>query len=198
MQRLPTGSLARTAALIALAALAVHQLRYLGPSDGSAHADGDAGHGYLAQVLPLLVGMAVAVLASGLLRAALRRRARDLPGSFRRRAATFALAILVVYLTQETIEAAISAARPVGLVPLLAGGGWVALPLGLAAGLCCAALDHGLVALERLVVPARRRPLPRPLRTRGRPAAVCARALAASPLAFGIARRPPPSAPSRA
>jgi hypothetical protein len=77
---------------------------------------------------------------------------------------------------------------------LLAHGGILALPLSLAIGALCALLDRRLHEIERIVAaigPARQR-RPRPQPVAGRATAAHPRVL--PPLAFGLARRPPPLA----
>jgi hypothetical protein len=192
------GALPRSAALIALAALAVHQLRYrlaFGADAGEELAHD--GHAYLAQALPVLVAFALAVLAAGILRAVLRRDASSGPltRSFAGRAVLYALMILAVFSAQELFEGALFAGHPSGLAAVLAAGGWLALPLALVAGAAAALLDGGLVALGSLLA-VRTDPAPRPRAPRryGAPRTRAVPALASSPAAFGLARRPPPLA----
>jgi hypothetical protein len=194
--------MARTAALIALGAFVVHQLRYLaGYGDAAGSELARQGHGYLTGALPILAAFLLSAVAAGLLRAALGRhsvppagrpgRRRDTVG---RRAGLFAAAIIVVFCSQESLEGALSAGHPGGLGAVLAQGGWVALPLALLVGLLCALLDRGLSRLEVAITwggatspPGRRAAdaaLPRP---------ALLVPLSAAPLAFGIARRPPPA-----
>src|SRR5919106_3113849 len=100
------GSIPRSAALIALAALAVHQLRYqlsFGPQAQEELAR--QGHAYLAHVLPVVIGFAVATLAAGLLRALLSGRpGHALLAAARMRALLYALAIVAVFTVKETAE----------------------------------------------------------------------------------------------
>lgn len=190
------GSIARSAALIALAALAVHQLRYLlAYRSGSGRQLSEQGHAYLLQALPLLIGFAVAILVAGLVRAVLR------PGTgclsvprFHSRLALYAVAIATIFVVQETLEGAIFAGHASGIAAALASGGWLALPLAAVFGAGCALLDGGLARLEQLVCAARDRSIrPRAPRRLGSALAGFAVPLASTPLAFGLARRPPPS-----
>ena len=67
--------LPRTAALVALGALIVHQLRYFGAYGGDAGRELAAqGHGYLGQLTPLVIALALAAVAGCLVRAALTGR----------------------------------------------------------------------------------------------------------------------------
>lgn len=189
------GSIARSAALIALAALGVHQLRYLIAYGGGAHEElAQQGHGYLFGALPILAGFAIATLAAGLLRAALTSAPAPALASTRVRAAIYAAAVLAVFVVQETTEGALFAGHASGLAAVLSAGGWLAMPLALLFGSLCAVLDGGLALAERAVAVARE-----PMRTpRSRSPNLAGTGswfgvpLASRPLVFGLARRPPP------
>jgi hypothetical protein len=190
------GSTARSAALIALAALAVHQLRYLlAYGSDSGRQLSEQGHAYLIQALPLLIGFAAATLAAGLVRAALRTRPGRPPiAAFDRRLALYAAAVASVFVVQETLEGAVFAGHASGLAAALGSGGWVALPLAGLFGAVCAALDGGFARLERLVYTVRGESArPRAPRRLGFAPTSITVPLASLPLAFGLARRPPPS-----
>jgi hypothetical protein len=188
-------SLARAAALIAVAELCVHQLRYL-LSFGGAAGDQLArqGHSYLAGAAPVLAALAVSLIAAGVLRAALGGRRPIRFASLPRRTALFALAILAVYCVQESVEGVLSPGHPAGLAALLAHSGLLAVPLSIACGAVGALLDRSFSCLEQLVAahlsPARRRSRAAPRARLPRSPGLAVRA--ASPLAFGLARRPPP------
>jgi hypothetical protein len=187
----------RGAALLVLGALAVHQLRYLlafGPQSGEAlHRDG---HGYLAQVLPVLVALASAGLVAGLVAGALATsrgsgRAARLPA----RALIYAAALLLVFAAQELAEGLVAPGHPAGVAALVGGGGWLAAPLALILGLSAAIVERLLdraerAISERLEAVARPAPAPEPQAVAAAPARV---PLPAMPLAFGLARRPPPA-----
>ena len=188
------GSIPRSAGLIVLAALAVHQLRYLLAYGAGTHESLAAqGHAYLLHALPVLAGFAIAAIAAGLLRAAI----TGAPGaaalkSRQARMAGYALAILAVFSIQESLEGALFAGHASGAEAVLGAGGWLALPLAALLGAVCALLDSALARLEILVAaPARgsRRRAPRRsgVARRARSAARATRLLA-----FGFARRPPP------
>jgi hypothetical protein len=202
MRRSPADSLARTAALIAVGAFAVHQLRYLTGYGNAAGSElSRQGHDYLSGVLPVLAAFLLSAIAAGLLRAALARRTPSPGGgraarfrdTYARRAALFTVVILIVFCAQESLEGVLSAGHPGGLAALFAHGGWIALPLaGLVAALC-ALLDRGFSALEAAIADggAARRPR-RPSAETSPPRQALLVPLSATPLAFGIARRPPP------
>jgi hypothetical protein len=187
------GSAARSAALIALAALAVHQLRYSLAYGSAAHEQLlRQGHGYLFGALPILVSFCVATLAAGLVRSALGRAPVGSPVTAPAlRAVLYAAAIFAVFAIQESAEGMLSAGHLSGLAAVLGSGGWLAIPLALAFGPLCALLDGGLAKVEARLARAERIRLPRPLVA----AAIASRVaipLASAPLSFGLARRPPP------
>ncbi len=181
----------RLASLLALGSFGLHQLRYLLAYGGdSGQTLAEQGHDYLASALPVLAALALAALLATALRArlgaGLSRR------SLSRRILLCATALLAIYAGQELLEGTLSAGHPAGAAAVLSGGGWLALPLALALG-CFVAL--AVQVLERIEV-SLSRPRPRVTdrapRVRG-----CARRERrpnplSSPLAFGLARRPPP------
>ena len=91
-----------------------------------------------------------------------------------------------------------AAGHPAGLAAVLANGGWIALPLAVAAGAACALACLLLQGVERTL--AHGRPAARPARgpsALAEPHAAPARLpLASLNLAFGFARRPPPLLPA--
>ncbi|MGH2954035.1 MAG: hypothetical protein ACRDK9_08450 [Solirubrobacterales bacterium] len=192
------GAPARAAALLLIGALALHELRYLvafgaeAPSILAQH-----GHGYLEWLAPLVVAAAAAAIVASLLAPALLRRLPDGGGACTEaRAAGYAVGLLAVFFAQELAEGALLSGHPAGLEGVLAGGGWLALPLAIAFGALAACvagwLDRAELAVARLTVARRTRP---PKRI-GRPVAQPRPLHACLDLAFGFARRPPPAAPS--
>jgi hypothetical protein len=160
--------------LIALAALALHELRYLIGYGGHA---GEAlrvqGHGYLpAASFAVLVLLAIGV---GHLLLAFRRALRSATAS---PAPPFGLlwlaslsGLLTVYCSQELLEGVLSTGHPNGLAALAAGRGWSALPLAVALGALVALALRGVAAVEARVAAHARAPhdLPaRPSRARRR------------------------------
>ena len=190
------GSIARSAALIALAALAVHQLRYLLAYGSDAHTELlRQGHAYLFQSLPVLIGFGLSTIAAGLVRAVLRGPAGTAIASHRLRALLYATSIAAVFAVQETAEGLLFAGHASGMAAVFGAGGWLVLPLAILFGALCAALDGGFAKLESLVARVES-PLPRPRapRRHGPAGSRTAVPLASLPLAFGLARRPPPLA----
>jgi hypothetical protein len=179
----------RLASILAVGAFALHQLRYL-IAPGT---DGElAAHGYMTE---LLAPIAVLVLA-GAVATLIRGTEGALPtrAPLGRRIAVFATALLAIYVGQESLEATLTVGHP---DPAALLGGWIALPLALVIGGLAALLARALEAVERAIA------VTHSARARARPPAVRGRALPArrprlpsSPLAFGLARRPPPLMPA--
>ena len=199
MRRIAGGAtLARSAALVVLGALAVHQLRYLLAFGGDAHRMQLAeGHAYLEALLPLVVGAAVAVAAAAVVGRVVAAPA-DAPMRVRR-AASHAVAIFAVFASQELVEGVVGAGHPGGLAGIFGAGGWLALPLSAAFGVLSAAIARLLDRVEDAFRPASRAVRSQRRQSPSRWIAFQLRRvpLAARALAFGLARRPPPPAPAR-
>jgi len=137
----------RSAALLALAALTLHELRYLAGYGSTAQdALAEQGHGYLSTAAPiagLLVGLALVELLLELM------HARRVPGraaaasGFGVRWVVGALALLIMYATQELLEGALLAGHPSGVTGVLGHGGWVAIGLAVVLGAAVAAFLRG-------------------------------------------------------
>ncbi len=189
----------RSLAVLAVGALAVHQLRYLigyGSEAGAALAQ--QGHGYLTQAPAALLALALLGIASMLVSA--RSPVPGAPGLRWRGVAiavlSYALALLLAYCLQETLEGLLASGHPGGLAAIFAHGGAVALPLSLFFGALAWAASFGLDAIERRLARS-----PGPIATRdtaprvlGRPRRSRRVSAALEPLSFGLARRPPPLA----
>ena len=189
--------IARTAALLALASLAVHQLRYLvafGADSGrELH---EQGHSYLAQSLPILLALAGAAIAARLLAgAASAYPGAGAAGSTLARGLRYGLAIFCVFSVQELAEGALSPGHPAGVLALVGSGAWLAAPLAVVVGLFAAAvenlLDRAETALATVLGIVQETRYRTSVVASGRPAPRSA-PLAARALAFGFARRPPP------
>jgi hypothetical protein len=179
----------RLAAILTVGAFVLHQLRYL--IAGASSPAELAGRGYMADLLaPIAVLVLAAVLAT-LIRGT--EGASPTRASLERRTATFAGALLAIHFGQESLEAALTAGHFAGAAALLTGV-LIALPLALAIGALSAVLARALEAIERViaVVHAERR-RSRPPAVSGRPLAARGLRLPSAPLAFGLARRPPPA-----
>lgn len=177
------------AAVLLPSALVLHETVYAlaGPAPA-------VSHGYLSQALPL-VGAAAASLAI----AALLLPALGLGGRGERtrlRPFSIALALVATFVVQESIEAFALGGGVSQLASAFAAA-WLLLPASIALGAVGAAaiewIERGGDGLARLLG-ARRRPVARRARrlVRSRRTGVALPRL--SPLAFGLARRPPPPA----
>ncbi len=187
-----TGPRAQSASLIAVGAFAVHQLRYLlaygGRSDDELTRQG---HDYLAHAVPLLLGLLLAALMARVVRATISGRA---PSSQRRAKATsYAVGIAAVFCCQELMEGALFAGHAAGLAAIFSAGGWAALPLAALFGALAALIDRGMEAIETLVAPPGTPEKRTPLLAMKAPEDPLVSARRLAPLAFGLARRPPPS-----
>jgi hypothetical protein len=137
----------RAIALLAGAAFALHQLRYLLAYGSHSHAQLELqGHGYLSLLVPIVVSLGLlAVLAFVVcLAAAYERRRGERP-----LASTATLwmrssaALLAIYGTQEWLEGAVAHGHGADVAGLLARGGWLAIPLAIAFGALLAFLLKG-------------------------------------------------------
>lgn len=187
----------RSGGLLAIAALALHQLRYLAAHGSDAdNALAAQGHGYLELVVPVAGTFCVAIIAGQLLAAAAPRSARPIPsqGSLRQTAAC-AFAVLAIFCTQELVEGMLSAGHAAGLDALLADRGWVALPIAVLLGALVSLTLSGVGKLEQRVAgtlsPPRRR-IPVPFEALYEEPSV--RPAASLGLVFGFSPRPPPFA----
>ncbi len=192
----------RTAALVALAAFAVHQLLFL-LSAGTAAGDElrSEGYSYLGHIPATLAALALTVIVGRLVLAFAgpdSTRAGSSGGRVLGHPARFAFAVLAVYVTQETLEAALFAHHAEGILAGLAQGWWLMLLLTAFLGPIFFLLDRWLGRLEAFVA-AIGSPitLARSTPDAGGSPASSADACRPSPLAFGLARRPPPLLPQR-
>jgi hypothetical protein len=161
------------ASLLAPAAVAVHELRYLlafGPN--AALELQRQGHSYLHSVVPWLA-FVVAVAAGGFLRAlgrafSGRTSVSRLSASFATLWLACAACLLVIYIGQEFLEGTFAAGHPAGWMGIFGYGGWWSIPASVCIGLVLAAVYHAadwvLDEVSRrcgAAVPARRqRPQP--------------------------------------
>jgi hypothetical protein len=190
------------AALLAPAALSVHELRYLlafGPNAGLELQR--QGHSYLHSVAPW-IALVVALVAGMFLRAL--GRAFSGRTSVSRLSISFATlwlactaCLVAIYIGQEFLEGVLATGHPSGWIGIFGYGGWWSIPAAVCIGLVLAAVYHaadwvlGEVSRHYAVsVPVRRRRAQPPLRpvghTRPRPA----------PVAGGWSLRGPPRSPA--
>jgi hypothetical protein len=178
----------RLASILAVGAFGLHQLRYLIAFGGSSATEG---HRYMADLLPPIAVLVLAAFLATLIRGTEGATPERTP--LARRIAVFAGALLAIFVGQEMLEG-LFAGHSAGAATLLSDGGWIALPFALAIGTVAALLARVLEGVERVIAVIHAE---RPLRSRapavsgrGLPARVVS--LLSAPLAFGLARRPPP------
>ena len=136
------------AAVVPIAAFAVHQLRYLLAFGAGASAELQRqGHSYLHSVVPWLVlaiGLSAGAFLSSLGRAlsgqtTVPRYGLSLIGLW----LTCSACLLAIYASQEFLEGLFATGHPAGLAGIFGYGGWWAIPAALCVGLVLAALLHG-------------------------------------------------------
>jgi hypothetical protein len=186
----------RLAAILVVGAFALHQLRFLIAFGGSSSAELSQGHRYMSELLPPIAVLVLAAALATLLRGT--EGASPTRAPLARRVALFTAALLSIYVGQESLEGILAAGHPGGPAALLAHGGWIALPLALAIGGLSALLARALEKVERAiaVVHATWSHRSRAPASRGRPLPARGPRLPSTPLAFGLARRPPPPVPA--
>ena len=191
MPVLTIGSRLRLLALLLVAALSLHEARYLlvsGEYSGLAEV-----HGYLALLAPILAVVATAAVIASLLAPLVHRRLPRLadPAASTERAAAYAIALLAISFCQELIEGVVAGQG--GVLGGIAGpGGWLALPLAIVLG---ALVEAARDRLERVECRVALAVVPRPRRAPARivaPRMPQRAPLCSRPLAFGLGRRPPP------
>jgi uncharacterized membrane protein YgdD (TMEM256/DUF423 family) len=180
----------RIASILAVGAFALHQLRYLIAS-GASSAEHSA-HGYMTDLMTPIAVLVLAAALATLIRGT--EGAAPARAPLVRRIAIFAGALFAIYVGQESLEAILTAGHPA----MLADGGWFALPLSLGIGALSVLLAGALERVERAIaiVHAERVRRSRPPAVRGRALPARVLSLLSAPLAFGLARRPPPPAPA--
>ncbi len=185
-----TANRVRLASILAVGAFGLHQLRYLIAAGGATE-----GHRYMADLLPPIAVLVLAALLTTLIRGTEGAASDRVP--LARRVVVFAGALLAIFVAQEMIEGLLAAGHPVGPAAVLGGGGWIALPLALLIGSLSALLIRALEGVERAIAVHAERPRrSRAPTVRGRALPARGLSLALAPLAFGLARRPPPPAPA--
>jgi hypothetical protein len=138
---------AAQAGLLAPAAFAVHELRYLlafGPNAGLELQR--QGHSYLHSVAPW-IALVVAVVAGAFLRAL--GRAFSGQTSVSRVSMSFAAlwlacagCLVAIYMGQEFLEGLLASGHPGGWIGIFGYGGWWAIPVAVCIGLVLAAVYH--------------------------------------------------------
>jgi hypothetical protein len=182
--------------LMPVAALLVHQLRYLlafGPDSG--HALAEQGHGYLSSLAPWIALLAAVGVGSLLARFinAWRGKAPEHARSTSTLMIWLAasLALIALYTGQELLEGFFATGHPGGLAGVLGGGGWWAIPAAHAVALALALLMRGADVLTELIAARRTRSVRRAPRVAA-PATPRALGPRLAPLARAAAGRAPP------
>jgi hypothetical protein len=195
-----TSRTARVAALLSLGSLAVHELRYLlAYGDRAGQALAEQGHGYLSDLggalAALGLGVLLATLFAGALSPPARRERASRSAALVGKAARYAIALAAIFCVQELAEGMLTAGHPEGPAAILANGGWMAMPLAVAAGALCSLVCLALAQVESTVARVIR--ANRPPRRPGAPAQRIPALTGLSPalLELGLAapsRAPPP------
>jgi hypothetical protein len=178
----------RLAAVLVPAALLLHEGVYLfagSPDTGT--------HGYLATALPVLALLAASLVAASLLLPIMRPRS-DAGAAGALRPFLIAGTLLALFGIQESAEILLFGGG-LGQLAAVLTGSWLLLPLALLLGTLGTALADGLErAGEHLAALVRARPEQARRRSGGaRLTSLHTVGWRSSPLAFGIACRPPPS-----
>jgi len=176
----------RLLAALPAAALLLHQAAFAISGGGLR-----ASHGYLELAVPLLAALTASAAAAAILAPLLARPADDRHGG--RAPLALAGALVGIFAFQELAEAVLLGGGLAGAGASLAAA-WAVPPLALVFGSCAALLIVGLERTSELIVRlvgSARRLSGRRSTVPSRPASVV-RGAGISPLAFGLARRPPP------
>jgi hypothetical protein len=184
----------RLASILAVGAFALHQLRYLIASGASSSAE-HAAHRYMSDLMAPIAVLVLAAALATLIRGTEGAAPERAP--LARRIGLFAGALFAIYVGQETLEAALSMGAPGVADSIVAGSGWLAVPLAAGIGALSAMLASALDRVEQAIaIVHAERVRSRAPAVRGRALPARCLSLAFAPLAFGLARRPPPPAPA--
>lgn len=177
----------RIAALLAVGAFGVHQLRYLvAHGDGAGTALANEGHAYLGALAPAIA----VLLGAAALEFLLALVARSGTAERRYRWIAVSASLLAVYIGQESLEGLLAGGHPAGFAAVVGGGGWGAVPLAGVIGLGITLLLRGADSV--LAGAAQRRAAPFiPILSSRTTSAVDAPSL--DPLAWHLAGRGPPT-----
>jgi hypothetical protein len=143
----------RGMALLPLAALAVHQLRYsLAFGADAPERLAQQGHAYLGSIEALAVVLCAVALGSFLTRLArvwcgAASSAAAPRHGWLRLWAVAALVLIGIYSGQELLEGALASGHPPGIEGVLGHGGWLMVPLSVAIGGLLALLLRGAQAM---------------------------------------------------
>jgi hypothetical protein len=186
------------AAFLPIAALLVHQVRYvLEYGTGAGHALAQQGHGYMTSLAPWIVLVAAAGLGGllGTFANAWRGKA-PVHGSGVTTLSVWvaaSVALIAIYTSQELLEGFFATGHPGGLGGVFGAGGWLAIPAAHVIALALALLLRGADALAVRIARRRTQAVVRAQREL-RPVARRSMARRVAPLAGAAAGRAPPAA----
>ena len=176
----------RLAGALLPAAVILHEAAYAVVGRG---AESSTAHGYLAYAIPIGVAAAVALIAAGLLLPVLRCEQRGVPDG--RAPLALAAALVGIFFAQEGVEALVLGGGGAAVAAALTVA-WLVLPMALTLGLLATRLIALLdSAVRALIISDRFHPSGAARSPRAPLASVSPTRL--SPLAFGLASRPPPA-----
>lgn len=192
---MPTVTHRSTAALLgmsfAASALGVHHLRYwLAYGDAAGTELAHQGHGYLMLVTPAIVGALALALGWRLAILFAGGHGGRTPVGRPARWLSISLALLCVYVTQESAEGLLAAGHPAGVAAVFGNGGWLAIPVTFVVGGILSLVARGVseAGLSAIALLPPRHPSAR-LRVVG---AALLSVATSSPLARHLAGRAPP------
>lgn len=149
----------RLAALVAVGALAVHQLRYVVAfGDHAPRRLASEGHAYLgsvAVIVGLLAAFALGLFLRRILLAWGSGSCEDGRTSGLRLWLATSIGLVAIFAGQELLEGLLASGHPTGLHGVFGHGGWVAVPLAVAIGGLVAAAARGAEAAVAVVASAR-------------------------------------------
>ena len=146
----------RAISLVAVGAVVVHQLRYLiAYGNGAAQALHDQGHDYLS-LLALPIAALLAIACGHFLERVARADVPPGANTTRRHAVrtwlTVSIALLTIYMVQESLEGSLFAGHWSGVEGMFGHGGWVTILLALAVGkLITVVIGLADIVLRRVV-----------------------------------------------
>lgn len=185
----------RAWALVSLGAFLIHQLHFLLVSGSAIGQDlREAGHSYLGHVPSSFAALAVLLIAGRLVFAyfGLCGQTAAPTGSPLRRCAVFAVSVFAVFVVQETFEALLFAHHAESILVAFGQGCWLTLLLAGCLGPILLLLDRWIGRIEKLVTESGRYQAASSTGADVGPKYVAEVFARLSPLAFGLARRPPP------
>lgn len=129
----------------------MHELRYLlAFGDRAESTAGAQGHAYLTPIVAIVAALLVLTLAGFVVRLA-RRPGRAATSPFMSTRLVWArtsVALLAMFVVQESLEGVLAPGHPAGVAAILGHGGWLGFPLAAAVGALIALALRGAAATE--------------------------------------------------